>query len=175
MPLPKTDIEYGTHAFNFISGCLHECGYCYAHGIARRFCREGWKEAEDGGTHELYSPIYHLNEKSGKFEIDPYPYGFDPTLHGYKFDALAGHKKPARVCVGFMGDTWGNWVPDDWIEDLMLACRIAPQHTYLFLTKDIHGYCDRFDSGLVVTQPNMWFGQTWDGEHTCLTDLREYG
>ena len=33
----KTKIPWCDATINFVSGCLHNCEYCYARGIARRF------------------------------------------------------------------------------------------------------------------------------------------
>jgi protein gp37 len=35
-----------------------------------------------------------------------------------------------------MADLFGEWVPDEWIKEVFRACEEAPQHRYLFLTKN---------------------------------------
>lgn len=35
-----------------------------------------------------------------------------------------------------MADLFGEWVPDEWIREVFEACKAAPQHRYLFLTKN---------------------------------------
>ena len=34
----RSKIEWCDHTWNPITGCLHNCRYCYARGMARRFC-----------------------------------------------------------------------------------------------------------------------------------------
>lgn len=33
----KTKIEWATYTWNPVTGCLHDCEYCYARRIANRF------------------------------------------------------------------------------------------------------------------------------------------
>jgi protein gp37 len=35
-----------------------------------------------------------------------------------------------------MADLFGEWVPEEWIQEVFKACEAAPQHRYLFLTKN---------------------------------------
>jgi protein gp37 len=35
-----------------------------------------------------------------------------------------------------MGDLFGNWVPDEWINRVLSSMMVASQHTYLLLTKN---------------------------------------
>lgn len=70
---------------------------------------------------------------------------------------------PAAIFVGSMADLFGRWVPDDWIEQVFDACRRAPRHTYLFLTKNPKRYCDLASSGKLPTEPNFWYGTTITG------------
>ncbi len=44
----QTKIEWCSHTWNPITGCLHGCSYCYARSIAHRF---GIRGAEIGVTH----------------------------------------------------------------------------------------------------------------------------
>lgn len=62
-----------------------------------------------------------------------------------------------------MADLFGRWVPDDWIEQVFDACRRAPRHTYLFLTKNPQRYCDLASTGKLPTEPNFWYGTTITG------------
>jgi len=68
-----------------------------------------------------------------------------------------------------MADLFGEWVPDDWIKAVFDACAIAPQHRYLFLTKEIHAY----DDNDIPTANNFWYGQTWDCKQTGLSGYPE--
>ena len=66
----------------------------------------------------------------------PYPWYFDPTFHKYRLNEPKGWKKPRNIFVCSMADLFGEWVPDEWIREVFEACEAAPQHRYLFLTKN---------------------------------------
>lgn len=57
-----------------------------------------------------------------------------------------------------MADLFGSWVPDEWIEEVFAACERAPQHTYLFLTKNPKRYLTL--AGKLPAKANMWYGTT---------------
>jgi protein gp37 len=71
-----------------------------------------------------------------------FPFGFFPTLHLNRMSRPAGIKEPQNVFVCSMADLFGEWVPDDWIKTVFDHCYLAPQHTYLFLTKNPERYYD---------------------------------
>jgi protein gp37 len=179
----KTGVEYADYSWNPITGCFGPCGklcdYCYAAGIARRFAvnkREDGtvvrgKACEEGEIHALDFPVYMgAYDDKGKLcaagARSPYPYGFDPTFHNYRFlpdDAPASAKKPSTIFVGDMADMFGRWVPDEWIQAVFEACERAPQHRYLFLTKNPQRYINLRDGGLLPTGKNFWYGTTATG------------
>lgn len=146
----KTKIDWCEATWNPITGCLHGCEYCYARKIAQRF---------DGGWRRDYLPYPVLNEpdKSGG-RTQPYPYGFSPTFHRYKLDELSKWKKPRNIFVCSMADMFGEWVPDEWIEEIFEVCKKNPQHSYLFLTKNPQRYFDLEESEKLPQAENMWFG-----------------
>ena len=127
--MQKSKIEWTDKTWNPVTGCLHDCPYCYARGIARRF---GDKTAEDGICHFVGVPYRKGVNCDG--DIIPYPYGFDPTFHRYKLEAPKKVKKPSTVFVGSMCDLFGSWIPDSWIQEVFAACVAAPQHKYIFLS-----------------------------------------
>lgn len=52
-------------------------------------------------------------------------------------------------------------MPDDWIEAVINACLAAPQHRYLFLTKNPARYIHLIANGIIPeNQPNFWLGST---------------
>jgi protein gp37 len=169
----NTKIDWCDSTFNPITGCLHNCPYCYARGIARRFGGH-WDEAAlrnkgGGGTiHDLESPMYrHTTGKNrdrpAHDAVAPYPYGFDPTFHRYRLGEPAKVKKPQNIFVCSMADLFGDWVPDEWIQAVFAACEAAPQHRYLFLTKNRVRYCkfmDKYHTGINAPGGNYWFGWT---------------
>ncbi|MDD5353251.1 MAG: DUF5131 family protein [Candidatus Omnitrophica bacterium] len=156
-------IEYLTHSWNPVTGCLHPCKdkYCYASKIARRFGSTGH---EYHGLHILDRPMYKRT-KAGKLMVDPYPFGFEPTFHRYRLDEPAKIKKPSIIGVVYMGDMFGDFIPDEWIERVFDACEKAPQHTYIFLTKNPKRYEKVYD--LFPEKAHCLYGTTI----TCQKDI----
>lgn len=153
----KDKIEYLGYTWNPLSGCLHPCKdkYCYAAKIARRF---GTNFTAKGTLHELDKPMQKIT-KTGDIMSDPYPYGFDPTFHRYRLDELAKVKTPSIIGVVYMGDLFGQWVPESWIQEVYAACLKAEHHQYIFLTKNPKRYCEIYRSELDY-RCYMWFGAT---------------
>lgn len=103
----------------------------------------------------------NYGEKPKKY---PYPWYFDPTFHQYRLNEPRGWKKPRTIFVCSMADLFGDWVPDIWIKGVFDACEKAPQHRFLFLTKNparfgqINGWNHRYNNE--YAKENMWFGTT---------------
>lgn len=147
----KTKIDWCDSSWNPITGCLHGCPYCYAAGIARRF---GGKIVT--GHDHLYILDAPIRLDDGK--INPYPYRFDPTYHKYRLKIPQGWKKPQTIFVCSMADMFGDWVPDEWIDQIFTACLAAPQHRYLFLTKNGKRYIELAKKGIMPDTENFWYG-----------------
>lgn len=103
------------YSWNPITGCHHGCGYCWARKMALR-----------------------LGGRFGYPEDEP----FAPSFHPDRLSEPIYLKKPSTILVSCMGDMWGDWVPGDWIESVLDAAAQAPQHTYLFLTKNPKRYAE---------------------------------
>lgn len=154
----KTKIDWCDSTWNPVTGCLHGCEYCYARGIANRFSGGGEKWSDDD--------LFALDEKFYAEEEEkacPYPYGFKPTLHRYRLNEYA-NKKGRNIFVCSMADLFGSWVPDEWIEEVFKACDKAPQHNYLFLTKNPDRYVDLQSKGKLAQSNNMWYGASTTNE-----------
>ncbi|MBQ3478175.1 MAG: DUF5131 family protein [Clostridia bacterium] len=183
----STRIDWCDSSWNPVTGCLHGCEYCYARNIAKRFSCEGQTldaPAElqrvwlmDGGTdlrqkgcHVLRYPVRLLD--SGR--ICPYPFAFAPTLHRYKLDEPQKWKTPKNIFVCSMADLMGAWVPDTWKQEVIAACKAAPQHRYLFLTKNPYGYnvwpTPGHPAEHEFDQDNFWLGCSLTGRE----DLSRY-
>jgi protein gp37 len=81
-----------------------------------------------------------IAEMSRRLNGEPYPYDFVPTFHRYLLEKPQRMKKPRTIFVCSMADLFGGWVPDEWIQEVFKACESAPQHRYLFLTKNPDRY-----------------------------------
>ena len=86
----KSRIEYCDHTLNIVTGCRHGCEYCYARTMSLRFSgnvklniRRTDKYRKDEGGYVLDEPFIGEN---GKQII--YPFGFEPTMHRYRFCTL---------------------------------------------------------------------------------------
>lgn len=112
---PSDAIEWARRSLNTVTGCLHDCPYCYARDIA---------------TSARMSSIY--------------PQGFAPTFHPARLSAPANEKLPPEaksdpafrnVFANSMSDLFGRWVPEEWIESTIEMARRNPQWNFLTLTK----------------------------------------
>jgi protein gp37 len=137
----KTNDQVGWAAWtwNPVTGCLHNCPYCYARELA-------------------YRPSYAAS----------YPVQFTPLFHHERLDAPRNTAVPEsakqdprlrRVFVSSMGDLFGKWVRDEWIEQVFARCIENPQWEYLFLTKFPQRYV-----GLQLP-PTAWIGTTVDDQY----------
>ncbi len=112
---------------------------------------------EKGGERLGIANSAQYRTASGKKISAPYPFGFIPTLHRYRLNDYVG-KKGRNIFVCSMADLFGAWVPDSWIEEAFKACEKAPQHKYLFLTKNPARYVELQGSKKIIKKDNMWYG-----------------
>jgi protein gp37 len=153
----KTKIEWADYTWNPVTGCLHNCPYCYARRIAERFA----ERLEDGSIAKPVGGLVDIANTN-----IPYPYGFAPTFHRYRLAEPQKIKQPQKIFVCSMADLFGEWVPDEWIGEVFNACENAPQHTYMFLTKNPKRYQDKRYNG------NIWLGNTITRQSDF---IKEYG
>lgn len=143
--MKKTKIDWCDSSWNPVTGCFHNCPYCYARKIANRFGLPyapslgdpGMEGAAKWDSDEGMDTMLELEKpyvKDGRKQ--PYPMGFYPTFHRYKLDEPKRWTTPRTIFVCSMADLFGEWVPDEWIADVFRAVQSAPQHRYLFLTKN---------------------------------------
>lgn len=147
----NTKIEWCDSSWNPVTGCFNDCTYCYARKMATRF-----------GGNQKYANVFEENEpvRSQTGRILPYPHSFSPTFHRYRLDIPQKWTKPRNVFVCSMADLFGDWIPDEWIEAVFEACRKAPQHRYLFLTKNPKRYKELADKGKLLQSKAVWYGST---------------
>jgi protein gp37 len=91
---------------------------------------------------------------------------FVPHTHFEQLDKLKQWKNPRKIFVQSMGDLFHDEILDEWIETVFLACEEAPQHTYLFLTKNPKRYKESIPQWKSYhgRLKNMWFGTTVTSE-----------
>ena len=181
--MKKTRIDWCDSTWNPVTGCLHGCEYCYARGIANRFagcdklstytpnCQATWRRVNPDSKpkdaiFEVDAQCPPINiffdAKKQKVirRIAPYPWGFQPTLRRDKLSEPSNWKKPRTIFVCSMADLFGEWVPDEWIREVFEACGAAPQHRYLFLTKNPARYIRLAKAGKLPGNENFWYGST---------------
>ena len=91
------NIEWAACSWNPVTGCEHNCRYCYARDIAKRFY-----------PHE-FEPTYHPGRLSAPLHTKSIPPRWDGD-QGYN-----------GVFVCSMADLFGEWVPDEWIDSILNA------------------------------------------------------
>ena len=156
-----TRIDWADATWNPATGCLHGCEYCYARNIVHRF---------GGNTDSQIHTLETRQYKDGTWTPDPYPFGFAPTFHKYRLHEPLRLKKPRNIFVCSMADLFGEWVPNEWIKAVFDACEAAPQHRYLFLTKNPARYIELARKDMLPRQ--HWYGysatkqsQLWSFHH----------
>lgn len=160
----KSKIEWCDHTWNPITGCRHDCPYCYARTMTSRFCGDirvnkmckADYRMEDGrdGT-RLYVLDKPMKNETGGTLV--YPFGFEPTFHRYRMDYPDKLKMGNNIFVGAMADIFGDWVPEQWIDEIFEVCMQHDEHNYLFLTKNPKRY---EEAGVPKGEDHLWYGTT---------------
>lgn len=109
--MAKSKIEWTESTWNSVTGCTkisEGCVNCYAERMAKRLKGMG-------------------NRK--------YRNGFELTLHPQSLNEPLEWKKPRRIFVCSMSDLFHEQVPFDFIDQVFAVMALAPQHTFIVLTK----------------------------------------
>lgn len=165
----KTKIDWCDSSWNPVTGCAHNCPYCYAERMAKRFAGFDYDPTGDSVTmidprdkilrHEVDHMLFRTSDNGHKRSA-PYPFGFEPTLHRYRLDQPSKWSEPRTIFVCSMADLFGEWVPLEWIREVFDACRKASQHRYIFLTKNPRRLQELEAMGELPDEPNFWYGST---------------
>ena len=130
----NSSIEWARWSWNPVTGCKHGCEYCYATAMVKRF------------------PKAH-------------PYGMEPHFHADRLEAPFDTKIPRgrknepgirNVFVTSMGDLFGEWVEQDWIDQVLDVVRRADMWNFMFLTKNPRRLAE------IDWPENSWVGTTVD-------------
>lgn len=130
------NIEWASWSWNPVTGCLHDCPYCYARDIAERFYPE------------KFQPSFHPGRLDAPDNTNV------PTSP--RFPGDIGYK---NIFTCSMADLFGKWVPQEWIESVLETVTRNPQWTFLFLTKFPIRMAE------FQYPPNVWLGTSVDRQY----------
>jgi protein gp37 len=94
-----------------------------------------------------------------------------PKIYSSRLREPKKRKKPQTIFVCSMADLFGEWVPDEWIKSVFKAAQAAPQHRYIFLTKNpirYEFYHEKYKNELghsPLRENNFLFGLTRTGKN----------
>jgi protein gp37 len=128
-------IEWAAWSWNPITGCMHNCAYCYARDFANRVLPQRFEPSFI--PERLYMP-------SNTKQIKP------------RWEGDIGH---GNVFTCSMADLFGKWVPQEWIEAILNTITDNPQWTFLLLSKFPIRMAE------FEYPPNVWLGTTVDYQH----------
>lgn len=155
-PTRKT-IGWADVSLNIITGCLHECPYCYAAKIAARKLSD-------------HPPFDQPAIWPARLE---------------RLSQNLGQVSGKRIFWGSAADIFGDWVPAAWLKaiaDAIIACdaelekRDKKLPTHIFLTKNPYRY-NSPELRDLWAKPNVWFGATvdtqvrWNESYDALKEL----
>ncbi len=117
------------YTWNPITGCLHDCSYCWARGLANgRLKIRMLRNPVMATGAVLPSEMPAHREKQA-----------DPFFPRFWEDRLGDRglfaSKPRGIFPCSMGDLFGKGVPTDWTDRVMDQIRIHRQHRFYLLTK----------------------------------------
>jgi hypothetical protein len=101
-----------TATWNPISGCLYNCNYCWARDLAVTKLKNSYR----------------------------YSKGFKPSLNEKEFSSKFG--KGDLIFVSDMGDMFGDFIPVEWIKQVLGHIRQFPEADFLFMTKNPQRYLE---------------------------------
>ena len=103
-------IEWARWSWNPVTGCSHNCPYCYARDLAEKYYPQ------------KFDPSIVPDALSAPLNVTP------PKEAGTDLGL-----KNIFTCS--MADLFGNWVPKEWIDTVLGIARQAKQWNFLMLTK----------------------------------------
>ncbi len=113
--MQKSKIEWTDYVANPVKGiCQHQCPYCYAKRMYKRF---------------KWNPEIRLDY-----------FAFE-GLNKIKIVEDGGYIHP-KIFIGSTHDIFGEWIPSKWIESFILKAVQHPEYIFIFLTKNPKRYSD---------------------------------
>lgn len=128
------------YSWNPITGCLDNCGYCYARKLANGRLRAQSlannnlpTQNEPNHKEHLANPFYprfwpgRLKELQ---RVKHWPYEERKTRVVCRRDTT-----PKGIFACNMCEFFGDWIPTNWQREILNAVKANPQHRFYFLTK----------------------------------------
>jgi protein gp37 len=138
------NIGWARWSWNPVTGCLHNCDYCYARDIAERFYEQ-------------------------KFEPTFFPERLDaPANTKLPTDVDPNDPSWERVFTCSMADLFGKWVPQKWIRAVFERIDVHREWQFLCLTKFPQRLAE------LEWPPNVWAGTTVDRQHRVATAEKSF-
>jgi len=158
--MQKTSIEWvrnpdGSqgYTFNPITGCLNNCPYCYARKLANGRLKQRYL-----ANHNVADTSQRLRDPNSslwdRVVTDPFYPRFWPERLKKPYNPIM----PVGIFVCNMGELFGDWIPQNWQEQIFEVIKGRPQHRFYLLTKQ--------PQNLVKFSPfpdNCWVGVTATG------------
>lgn len=132
-------------------------------GIVWENPKEGWK------LDFTWNPIVGCKNSCKDADGKPYCYAErlnnrfkwipdfkKPVFYPERLIEPAKLKKPSTIFVVSMGDLFGEWIPDEWITEVLTVTMCNPGHKFMFLTKNPKRYLE------FEFTDNCWLGTTLD-------------
>ncbi|MBW2264634.1 MAG: DUF5131 family protein [Deltaproteobacteria bacterium] len=128
----KSILQWCKWSWDPITGCEHDCKYCAAIEVVRK-----WYSQTRNKAYSSFSPRL-------------WPERFDaPYNTPIPQDNTSGNR---NVFLGGLGDMFGDWVGNEHIEEILNIIRDTPQWNYIMLTKNPERYLD------FSIPSNCWLG-----------------
>lgn len=114
-------------------------------------------------AHNCYARDIALSERMQQASL--YPNGWEPTFRSLALNGPKNTKVPKEAATDArfrnvftcsMADLFGRWVPEEWINAVMLAAKGNPQWNFLFLSKFPQRYAE------LDIPENAWMGTSVD-------------
>ena len=144
--MAKSKIIWTDYTWNPIVGCSKcspGCEHCYAERMAVRLAAMGVDKYRVVITDKKWNGKLFFDEKAMS---EPLKW-----------------KKPRRIFVNSMGDTFHGKVKAGWYKDIYDTIKACPQHTFIILTKradQLSESYELFQKFWIGDLPNVWLGVT---------------
>lgn len=112
------------------------------------------KKTNIAWTEYSWKPITGCNHGCSYCYVKRFDPAMRPTFYANRLIEPQKIKKPSLIFTVNTGDMFGEWVPDQWIKDVLKVIRDTPRHTFQLLTKHPIKMCD-YDM-----PDNVWAGTT---------------